>query len=62
MGYSPRGRKESETTERLHSLTHLFARALSMCLACLLVNAKLSLTWDVCACLPFGSVDALLSL
>ena len=22
MGYSPRGRKESDTTERLHSLTH----------------------------------------
>ena len=22
MGYSPRGREESDTTERLHSLTH----------------------------------------
>ena len=25
MGYSPRGRKESDTTERLHSLTHSHA-------------------------------------
>ena len=37
MGYSPWGRKESDTTEQLHSLTHL---CIYLWLCCVLVLAR----------------------
>ena len=37
VGYSPRGRKESDTTEQLHSLTHL---CIYLWLCCVLVLAR----------------------
>ena len=41
MGYSPWGRKESDTTERLHSLTHTVCRA---------VKSQVDFLMKVCVC------------
>ena len=48
MGYSPWGRKESDTTERLHSLTHGIVNDMLMCTAGV-QNLSLCMTEILCS-------------
>ena len=52
MGYSSWGRKESDTTERLHSLTHSIVNDMLMCRAGV-QNLSLCMTEILCSFLCF---------